>query len=314
MRFESEKFIEVLKLRTSLYKWKIFAVVLAVMLVITFITHKTSKSPVNVSRPIIARVHINGMIKLDEVRERILKENIVNNNNVKAMILVINSPGGSVGGSEQLYNSIRSIAKIKPVYAVVKEMATSGAYMASIATHKIIVAPSSIVGSIGVILTSPNLSKAMEKFGVSQHRIASSEYKAQPSLYHDMSEQVQEYLQDLNYDLNDLFRKKIIESRSEFFDQESILNVANGKVYTGTQAMDLKLVDLLGNEETALDLLKTEHNIDCSVVDIPMSLNNKKDYKIDILAKALGFLASRISDDNSYEDVYHFSYIRADYL
>lgn len=128
----------------------------------------------------VARVEVDGMI-LDDLKRDALMRDIAEAGNVKAVILRINSPGGSTAGSEALFASIREIAEKKPVVAVLSELAASGGYVAAIAADHIVARGNTLTGSIGVILEYPNVTALMAKLGVAYETVRSSELKAEPS-------------------------------------------------------------------------------------------------------------------------------------
>lgn len=197
----------------------------------------------------IAKITIDNVIFTnDTVLESL--EKVKNDKKIKAVIFKINSPGGTITGSEMLYKSIKDISAVKPTVALVYDMAASGAYMASIATNYIIAQNTSMIGSIGVLMDYWNLQDVAKKFGLTKKTIRTSEFKAAPNSFEEASPEVEKYLKDL---LNDGYKYFVYLVKLERGKKiKNINEVTNGKVFTGMQALDLGLVDQIGNINDAV--------------------------------------------------------------
>jgi protease-4 len=178
----------------------------------------------------------------------------------KGVIVHINSPGGTTSGSEELHRSLIALKDKKPTVVVVDGLAASGAYIAAIASDHIVAQETSLVGSIGVLFQFPNVSDLLGKIGVSMEEIKSSPLKAAPNGFEPTSPEARAAIAAIVKDSYDWFRDLVKNRRH--LDDEGLDRVADGRVFTGRQGVPLKLVDELGDEETAIAWLAKENNID----------------------------------------------------
>lgn len=170
---------------------------------------------------------------------------------VKAMVLRINSPGGTIGAVQELYRAILKFkSKGKPVVASFGDTAASGAYYVACAADKIFSLPGTITGSIGVIIASPDLSELFKKVGIGYTVIKSGKEKDALAFYRKLSPEERAHLQSV---VDDAFRQFLeAVSRGRKIPVKKLLPLANGRIYTGSQALKLGLVDALGDYEDAL--------------------------------------------------------------
>jgi len=180
--------------------------------------------------------------------------------NAKAVIVHISSPGGTVAGSEELYDSLIKVKAKKPMVVVVDGLAASGGYIAAMASDRIVAQQSAIVGSIGVILQYPNVTELLKTIGVQVESIKSSPLKAAPSGYEPTSPEARAAVESIVRDSFDWFKGLVRDRRH--LDDASLQKVSDGRVFTGRQAVELKLIDGLGDEQAAIDWLAKEKNID----------------------------------------------------
>jgi len=171
----------------------------------------------------------------------------------------INSPGGTTAGSEQLYDSLMRLKAKKPVVVVVEGLAASGGYITAIAADHIIAQQSSLVGSIGVLFQFPNVTELMKTIGVKVEEIKSSPLKAAPNGFEPTSPEARAAIDALVKDSYAWFRGLVKERRG--MDDAQIEKVADGRVFTGRQAVELKLIDALGDEKTAVAWLEANKNV-----------------------------------------------------
>lgn len=195
--------------------------------------------------PQIARIEVSGLITADQ---NLLKrlEDLRENDDVEAVIVAIESPGGTTYGGERLYDAIRAIAQTKPVAAEVRGLAASAGYMVAIATDHIVAGQASIVGSIGVIFQYGNVSELLDRIGVSVDAVKSAPLKAEPSPFEETSGEAEEMIARLVMDSYDWFVAMVAERRD--FSREKALRLSDGSIFTGRQALDNGLVDALGAE------------------------------------------------------------------
>jgi protease-4 len=196
----------------------------------------------------IARVTIEGFISDDRELIKLL-EDLGRKDAVKAVILDINSPGGSTVGGEAIYEAVRTLAGRKPVAASVGTLAASAGYMIACATDQIVARRSSIVGSIGVLVQYGDVSVLFDKIGVKVDAVKSAPLKAEPSPFKPASEEAKQMIGRVVTGSFDWFVDLVTERRK--FDRARTLALADGSIFTGTQGLANGLVDRIGGEEAA---------------------------------------------------------------
>jgi protease IV len=239
--------------------WRIISVLLAIGLVAGLgIFAGGGTIATEHSKPHIARVSIAGLITGDNATLELL-ESVQKSPAVQGVILSIESPGGTVSGSEELYLSIRRLSEVKPVVSVVGNTAASGAYIAALGSDHIISRGGAIIGSIGVIAQIPNATKLLGNLGVEMETVRSSPLKASPSGLEPTPPEAKKALEAMILD-SFVWFKGLVKERRKLSDEELKI-VADGRVFTGRQALPLKLVDELGGEIEAKKWLETEKKI-----------------------------------------------------
>ena len=204
----------------------------------------------------IARISINGVI-FDNSETIEIIDNLAKNDNVKSVIVRINSPGGSVVGSESLYVAINSLSQKKPVISLMGEIATSGGYIVALASNYILARKNTLTGSIGVIVENQNFSELSEKIGVSIDTTKSGKIKGGQNPLSPSDPLVKINNQKLvNYSF-DWFISIIKKNRD--INQSVIELVSDGRTLTGGMAMDLGLIDGIGSEKEALKYLEKKY-------------------------------------------------------
>ncbi len=206
----------------------------------------------------IARVSISGIIQDDtELTARI--EKIAKAKNVKALIVDINTPGGTTFGGETIYKAIRKVAAEKPVVSNVRTLAASAGYMIAIAGDEIVAGETSITGSIGVIFQYPQAKELMDKIGISLEEIKSSPMKAEPNPFHAPPEEAKAMINAMVQDSYSWFVDLVAERRG--MSRAETLKLADGSIFSGRQALKNGLVDKLGGMEeikTYLESVKVD--------------------------------------------------------
>jgi protease-4 len=212
----------------------------------------------------IARVAINGVIATDPTRLKIL-EDLGEDKQVKAVIVSINSPGGTTAGGEELYEALTALRAKKPVVAVIGELGASAAYMTAIASDRIFARRLSIVGSIGVLYQHVDASKLMQTIGVDLDKVATGPLKAEPDFDEPMSPEVRASLQRLIGDSFDWFVDIVAERRG--ITRPETLALADGRILTGRQGVETKLIDAIGGEAEAVKWLESDKEV---AADLPI--------------------------------------------
>ncbi len=228
----------------------------------------------------IARININGIIfDNSEIVEII--DNLAKNDNVKSVLVKINSPGGTVVGSESLYVAINSLSQKKPVISLMGEIATSGGYIVALASNYILARQNTLTGSIGVIVENQNFSKLSEKIGVSIDTTKSGKIKGGQNPLSPLDPLVKINNQKLvNYSF-DWFVSIIKKNRN--ITQSVLELVSDGRTLTGGMAMDLGLIDGIGTEKEALKYLEKNYPDIKGLPIIDIETTSKKSFLNEII-------------------------------
>jgi protease-4 len=245
---ETDLLLDRRRLKRRLFLWRSLTViaVLAAVLVALRGAH------VAVGGAHVERLTISGIISDDrKLNEAINK--LADNGSVKALIVAIDSPGGSVAGGEGLHDAIARIAAKKPVVAVMGGTAASAGYMIAVPAERIFAREATLTGSIGVLLETGEVSGLLGKIGISTDAIVSGPLKDQPSFTKPMSPEGRQVLQALVMDMYDQFVGMVATGRH--MDPARVRELADGRAYTGHQALKLGLVDQIGDEHDAREWL-----------------------------------------------------------
>ena len=179
------------------------------------------------------------------------------NSNVKAILLSVNTQGGGVYETAELYNELKNSGK--DVYVSMKKQATSGGYYVSMAAKKIFANTETTTGSLGVIMSYVSAQKFLNDHGIKQETIRSGEQKAVGGLTEDLPESTRKIYQEQNKEAYDRFVKAIAQGRS--MSEDEVRKLADGRTYTGTQAVENKLIDKIGTEEDLINFIKEDKKL-----------------------------------------------------
>jgi protease-4 len=261
MAFEADWLVDRRRLKRRIVFWRTLAVVVAVGLVAAAAGRFSDLGGLAQSS-YISRLQVSDII-VDDVKRRRALDEIADDSRARALILRIDSPGGTVVGGEALYKALLNVARKKPVVVVMGELATSAGYMIALAGDHIIAHEGTITGSIGVLFQTAEVTELLAKIGVSMDTIKSGPLKAAPSPFEKLTPEVRRVTQALVDDMYDMFVAMVAERRR--MDRAEAKALADGRVYTGRQALRARLVDELGGEAEALAWLKRERGIDPSL-------------------------------------------------
>lgn len=250
---EAELIVDRRKLRRRVTFWRILAVLLAIATVAALAWSQGWTLGNQ-----IARVRIDGLITGDQRTMDLLKQ-VAEEDRIKAVILRIDSPGGTTAGSEAVYDAVRRISAKKPVVAVMDTVAASGGYITALAADRIVARGNTITGSIGVIFSMPEFSKLLDTIGVQVEELKSGDLKAEPSPYKPMSEKARAASMELVNDGFAWFKGLVAERRNLPMPTVDVLS--DGRVYTGRQAVGNQLIDALGDEDTAIAWLEKDKGV-----------------------------------------------------
>ncbi|CAN5181998.1 signal peptide peptidase SppA [soil metagenome] len=244
-------------LRRKLTLWRLLAGVGVLGAAIVAGLAWTGHTPGSLSQAHIARVTISGFISGDRRTLELIKS--LENSRAAAVVIRVDSPGGTVSGSEALYDALRRLAAKKPMITVVDGLAASGGYIAAMGADRIVARQTSLVGSIGVLFQIPNVGQLLNNVGVKLEEIKSSPLKAAPNGFEPTSPEARAALQRVVDDNYDWF-KRLVRERRQLAETE-IAVVSDGRVHTGRQAATLKLVDEIGGEPEAIAWLEREKGV-----------------------------------------------------
>jgi protease-4 len=266
MSYETYMVIDRRRLKRRLIFWRI----VGVLAVIAALSSTFGHFDFGGNKEQIARLKIDGIIVNDPFRNKAI-DRISKDDDVKALILFINSPGGTFTGGENLYHGIRKFAEKKPVVALMGGTAASAAYMIALAADHIIAGNGTITGSIGVILQTANFTKLLDKIGIKSIIIKSGPMKAQPNPMEPLSSEARAVTTSIIRDLFDIFVGMVIDRRN--MDKATAYKLADGRIYSGRQALSNGLIDALGREADAVKWLNDEHKISdkLPIVDVKIT-------------------------------------------
>jgi len=260
MSLDADAIVDRRRMRRKLTFWRVSALLVALLALVGLAAALVPGSRLTVPGAYIARIKVQGLIRGNQDRvdalERLAKSN------VRAVILHIDSPGGTTAGSEQLFDSLRALQAAKPMVVVVDGLAASGAYIAAISADHIIAQDTSLVGSIGVLFQYPNFTDVLKTIGIKVEEVKSSPLKAAPNGFEPTSPEARAAIAAIVTDSYAWF-KDLVKDRRKMNDAQ-LAAVADGRVFTGRQGVGLRLVDGLGNEKTALAWLEKEKKVPAS--------------------------------------------------
>jgi len=257
---DADRQVDRRRLKRQVVLWRSLALIVATVLVTLLavrFAHDGGDGLVPGS-PYIARLPIAGVIQSDRnLLDRI--DRLTREDAAQAVILQIDSPGGTYAGSEALYGALRRLAERKPVVAVLGGVAASGGYMAALASDHIVARAGSITGSVGVIMQLPRLKGLLDSLGIAVDEVRSGPLKAVPSPFQDGDAAGRVAARSIVDDLFDQFLGIVLSRRA--LGGSALEQVRTGRVFTGQQALPLGLIDAIGGEAEARAWLAATHGV-----------------------------------------------------
>lgn len=262
--------MRVLKLQKSRNRWRWVAVVAFVLFLMTV---SALEAPKNRPAKFIAQVHVSGMIT-DTLHQQDVLERIRTNDNAKALLVYVDSPGGTMVGGVSLHRMLREISQSKPVVVVMGTVAASAGYMVAAAGDHVIANEGTLTGSVGVLMPLIDATGLAGKVGVRSDEIVSGDLKAVTSPLYDRTDADRAYLQDTVMQMQTVFLDLVKSQRD--ITPETVKLISDGRIITGTKAKELNLVDALGDRRTAKQWLADTHKIDVKTPIIEFDLVKKE--------------------------------------
>lgn len=249
MTLEADLLLDRRRLKSRLLRWRVLAVVLGALALGALLPGGMSHGLVpGLGGEYVSRLEIRGTITEDR---RVLQalERVRRDDNARALILSIDSPGGSVVGGQSLHDALRRLAADKPVVAVMGTTAASAGYMIALPASRVFAREGTVTGSIGVLLQSFEASELMARLGVRAEVIASGILKDQPSPFRPLSPEGRAALESVVLDMQSQFVTMVAQGRH--LSEERVRELADGRVFSGRQALSAGLIDALGGEREA---------------------------------------------------------------
>jgi len=254
MSLDADYVVERRRLKRRLTFWRVLGVVALVAAVVA----AAGRFDLRRQQDHVAQIAIGGLILDDPARDEAIKE-VADEDKVKALLVKIDSPGGTYVGGEALYESLRQVGEKKPVVAIMGTTATSAGYMSALGSDHIVARSSTLTGSIGVILQTADVTGLLDKIGIKSVVVKSGPLKAQPNPLEKFLPAARKATEAIIADYFDMFVTLVAERRS--LSREQVLKLADGRVFSGRQAKKAGLVDALGAEPEARKWLSETHKI-----------------------------------------------------
>jgi len=281
MSLDPDYVVERRRLKRRLTFWRVVGIVAIVVAVIA----AAGRFKLIAHRDHVARISIDGLILDDTARDEALAD-VAGNKKARALLVRIDSPGGTYVGGEALYQTLRRVAEKKPVVAVMGTTATSAGYMTALASDHIVARASSLTGSIGVIMQTADITGLLEKLGIKPETVKSGALKAQPNPMEPFTPEARKATETVVKDFYDMFVSLVAERRS--LAKAKVLELSDGRVFSGRQALAQGLVDQIGAEPEARKWLQETHKIADSLPVKDVEVKHEDEPWRDLLGKAVG--------------------------
>jgi protease-4 len=256
MAINADTFLDRLYLKSQIKKWRLLAVVFGVLALIVLVEKNSPHSPIE--NPFIARLTFEGIIEDDQLVYDLI-DDVAENNKAKAVVVWLNTPGGSAVGGEEVFERLRKVAEKKPVVAVMRSVAASAGYMIALGADHIVAREGTITGSIGALMETAEFTELAKKLGVEPLVIKSGPLKASPNPLEKTTPEAARVVQDVINDFYGRFVDMVATRRS--LPREKVVQLADGRIYSGKGALEHKLIDAIGGEDEALNWLVEQRKI-----------------------------------------------------
>ena len=280
MTFETEAVLDRRRLRRRLSLWRVLAVT-AAALALGFLLFSSAQQVGLVDQRQIARITIEGLITDDRDLLRLIKK-VGDSNSVSAVVLAVNSPGGTTVGGEALFEALRELAKKKPLVAQFGTVATSAAYIVGLATDQIIARGNTITGSVGVIFQWPEFAGLLEKLGIKVNEIKSGPLKANPSPFQPLDEPGRQAAEKMVAESQRWFLNLVRTRR--MIDTTKVEGLEEGRVFSGREALSHKMIDQIGGESEVVKYLEDQRGVSKGLKIVDWKVSRDSDWGLVRLA------------------------------
>ncbi len=272
MGINADSLIDRLYLKGQINKWRAIAIIFAIAILLIAVRQAAPSKIID--SDYIARLTLDGIIG-DDKKIYDLISSLEDDKKVKAVVVWLDTPGGSAVGGEEVYLRLRKLSEKKPVVAVMRSISASAGYMIALGADYIFAREGTITGSIGVLIETAEITVLAEKLGIKPIAIKSSPLKASPSPFEKSTPEAERVIKDMIMDFYDHFVDITAERRK--LTREKVENIADGRVYSGRQAVENKLIDAIGGEGEAKEWLVKNRNIsaDLAIFDVDVEEENK---------------------------------------
>ena len=260
MSLNADILLDRIHLKQQATRWRLIAIVVAVIALIAMLGKGAHHSPIRTDY--IARITIEDVISDDRDVSKLIRDTAADSH-ARAVLVWLNTPGGSAVGGQQLYLDLRAMAKKKPVVAVMRSMATSAGYLAALGTDHIVAREGTITGSIGVLMEAFEATELAQKLGIRPITLKSGPNKAAPNPLEKFTPEQERVLQTVIKDFYDWFVDMVADRRH--LPRDVAEELSDGRIYTGRQAVANKLIDAIGGEEEAIQWLEKEKKISATL-------------------------------------------------
>jgi protease IV len=285
MSLETDLLLDRRRLKRRLFLWRGFAVLAVLAAVLVALRGNGDLRFVGSH---VARLTVTGIITADRKLDREVAK-LADDDRAKALLVLVDSPGGSVAGGQALHDAIGQVAAKKPVVVVMGGTAASAGYMISVPAAQIFAQESTLTGSIGVLLETGDISGLLKSVGINVEPLVSGPLKDQPSFVKPLSPEGRRVLQGLVSDMYDQFVDMV--ARGRHMDAARVRELADGRPYTGRQALKLGLVDAIGGEQDARQWLAQAKGISA---DLPIEDVSSGSYASRALSTSLSWIVTEL--------------------
>ncbi len=285
MQNDGDLLVDRKRLKNRLTVWRAVAIIAFVAVLLNFSGRFDGKNSGPMGRDYIAEVSVEGIMGDDKEREEVLKD-VLEDDHAKALVVRLNSPGGTAVGGEELYLQLQKISAKKPVIGYMRTLCASACYMAAMGTDHVIAREGTLTGSIGVMMQAAEFSRLAEKLGITPITIKSGRYKDSPSFTEPFADDQRAVVTEVVMDAYNHFVRLIAKGRN--MPEARVRELADGRVYTGSQAAKLNLIDGLGGQDEARAWLVKNRKINAELKIREIEAEPKIDSLFKKLAGMLG--------------------------